>query len=149
MAIQFAGWGLTASLAEWASIYVIHEAKRRYGGVGGKTHTCTIWANGTKMSYSLGRYVREKEAVLEAFARVGQLLMLSLEPSVPDNKSKDFIDAGKTWLANARQYVKNIEHEYEKKKYTSIVIHDREIRKMMKQLKSAIPPASRKSKSEQ
>ena len=97
------------------------------------------------MSYSLGKHVMEKEAVLDVFARVGQLLMLSLEPSVPDNKSKDFIDAGKNWLANARQYIKGIEREYQKKKYTSIVIHDREIRRMMKQLKSAIPRVPRKS----
>jgi hypothetical protein len=55
IAIQLAGWGLTASLAEWASIHIIHEAKRRFGGVGGKTHTCTIWTDGTKMSYPLGR----------------------------------------------------------------------------------------------
>ena len=36
---HFADWGLTAPLAEWASIYLIHDAKRRFGGVGGRTHT--------------------------------------------------------------------------------------------------------------
>jgi hypothetical protein len=46
---QCAGWGLSAALAEWTSIYIIYEAKRRYGGISGKTHTCTIWQDGRKM----------------------------------------------------------------------------------------------------
>jgi hypothetical protein len=136
LATQFAGWHLTANLAEWASLYIIHEAKRRFGGVGGKTHTCIMWADGKKMKYQLGRYVREKEAILEAFARISQLLVLSLEPSVTESKSKDFIDAAKAWLANARREMRNIEREYEKRKTTSVVIHDREIRKMIRRLKS-------------
>lgn len=148
-AIQFAGWGLTAPLAEWASLYIIHEAKRRYGGIGGKTHTCTIWADGKKMIYPMGKDVRDKESILEVLPRITQLLMLSLDPSVNDSKSKDLFDAAKAWLANARRELKEIKQGRNARKSDSIIIHDREMRKFIKQLQASTQQTSQKSEQKQ
>lgn len=140
--IQLAGWGLDTKLAEWASIYLIHQAKRRYGGVGGKTHTFTIRTDGT-FSYNRGTNLYEKEALLEGFARTCQLLMLSLGTSVTDARSKDFFDAARNWLTSARRHLQKLERE--KPKHASIEIRSREIDKM---LSRAMRSASRKSKPE-
>ena len=86
----FASWGLTVDLAEWASIYLIYEAKRRFGGVGGKTHTFVMRSNG-QFSYGLRKNIREKEELLDTFVMTNQLFMLSLDPSVRESKAKDFV----------------------------------------------------------
>lgn len=144
IATQFAGWGLTTSLAEWASIYIIHEAKRRFGGVGGKTHTFVMKTDGN-FAYGLGKNLTEKESILDGFARACQLFMLSLDPSVPDDRAKDFVDGGTEWLRNARRYLQKMEREQGKAKHTSITINSREIEKMMRHLRSATRLASRTS----
>jgi hypothetical protein len=149
VAIQFAGWGLTPALAEWASIYIIHEAKRRYGGIGGKTHTCTLWSDGKKMSHTLGKNILEKEAILDGMTRTSQLLMLSLDPSVSDSKAGDFVDAGKTWLKVARRELQNLQ-KGRGSKAGSITINCREMRSFFRKLQATSKPsASRKSEPEQ
>jgi hypothetical protein len=130
--IEFAGWGLTVSLAEWASIYLIHEAKRRLGGVGGNTHTFVMRTDGT-FSYGLGKNIMEKEALLQAFARTNQLFMLSLDPSVPDSRAKDFVDAGVKWLRDARRVMQKLEREGSKVK-PPIEIRSGEIEKIMRKI---------------
>src|SRR5580658_3013723 len=57
--IQLTGWGMDTKLAEWASFYLIHQAKRRYGGVGGKTHVFTMRSDGT-FTYNRGTNIYEK-----------------------------------------------------------------------------------------
>ena len=145
---QFAGWGLTASLAEWVSTYVTYEAKRRYGGIGGKTHTCTIWNDGKKMVYPMGRDVQAKEAVLEGLPRVMQLLMLSLESSVSDSRAGDLFEAVKIWRSKARKELKKIQQGRHKKKSDFIEIPAREFEKFIKQLNSPTQSVSRKSEPE-
>jgi hypothetical protein len=137
--IQLAGWGLETKQAEWASTYLILQAKRRYGGVGGKTHIFTIRTDGT-FSYNRGTNIHDKETVLESFARTSQLLMLSLDTSVTDARSKDFFDAVRNWLASARRHLQKLERE--KPKHASIEIRSREIDKL---LLRAMRSASKKS----
>jgi hypothetical protein len=131
--VQLAGWGLDTKLAEWASVYLIHQAKRRYVGVGGKTHTCTIRTDGT-FSFNPGINLPEKEATLEAFARTCQLLMLSLDASVTDARSKDFFDAARNWLIDARRHLQKLERE--KPKHATIEIRNREIDKLLRRAMS-------------
>jgi hypothetical protein len=137
--LQLAGWGLETRQAEWASIYLIQQAKRRYGGIGGKTHIYTMRTDGT-FSYNRGRNHYEKEAVLEAFTRTCQLLMLSLDTSVPDARSRDFLDAARKWLVSARQHLQKLERG--KPKHASVEIRSREIDKMLRQIRSARRSAS-------
>jgi hypothetical protein len=143
-AVQFAGWGLSVELAEWVSVYLIHEAKRRFGGVGGRTHIFTMRNDGT-FSHDLGKNTREKEGILEGFSRATQLFMLSLEPSVPKNRAADLVDAGTRWLRDARRALQKIEAGIEKPKHASIEIRSREIEKMFRRLRLATPLASQKS----
>src|SRR5205814_4824466 len=89
-AIQLAGWGLDTGMAEWASLYLIHEAKRRFGGVGGKTHIFTMRSNGT-FSYDRGRAWNEKEMIFENMNRAFQPLILSLSPSTDVDDAKRLI----------------------------------------------------------
>jgi hypothetical protein len=146
---QFAGWGLTASLADWVSTYVTFEAKRRYGGIGGRTHTCTIWNDGRKMVYPMGRDVQDKEAVLEGLPKVMRLLMLSLEPSVNDSRAGDLFEAVKIWRSKARKELKNIQQGRHKKKSDFIQIPSREFEKFIKHMNAATQSVSRKSEPEQ
>jgi hypothetical protein len=149
-ASQFTGWGLSAALAEWTSFYIIYEAKRRYGGIGGKTHTCTIWADGKKMVYPMGKDARDKEAVLDdGLPRITQLLMLSLDPAVSDSRSKDLFNAVRIWVANARKELKKISMGRHKKKTDSIAISSREMESFIRKLRSATPSISQKSEPEQ
>jgi hypothetical protein len=142
--IQFAGWGLDVKLAEWASLYLIHQAKRRFGGVGGKTHLFTMKTDGT-FFYDRGFNSKEKEALLENFDRTCQLFMLSLSPSLTDSQSKDLIDSAKQWLSDARKHIKKVERERGQAKHESIEIRNREMEKLMRRLRSTTRSASQDS----
>jgi len=142
--VQLASWGLTAALAEWASIYLIHEAKRRLGGAGGKTHVF-VMKNDGKFSYNLGKNIDEKESILGLFSRSSELLMLSLDPSVTDAKANDFLRAGVQWLRDARRELKRLERSDQTGKHRSITIHDREIEKMIKALNAVMQSTAQKS----
>ena len=145
---QFASWGLSVSLAEWASIYLIHEAKRRFGGVGGKTHTF-VMRNDGKCSYGLGRNIREKEELLETFVLTNQLFMLSLDPSLREDRAKDFVDAGTRWLRDARRYLHKIEREAGKDKPAYITVSSRELDKIARRINAAMQSSSQTSEPEQ
>jgi hypothetical protein len=131
---HFADWGLTAALAEWASIYLIHDAKRRFGGVGGRTHTFRMMQNGEYVDRP-GADIPQKEQIFETLARTQQLLTISLSPAVSDDKSKDFLDAVKKWVGDARREIKKLERQRGKIKHNQIVIHDRALKKMMRKLR--------------
>jgi hypothetical protein len=133
LGVQFATWRLTADLAEWASVYVIHEAKKRFGGVGGKTHTFRIMKDGTFVD-TFGGNIFKKEQIFDGLARINQLLAFSLSPSLTDSKSKDLVDAAKRWLVVARRGVQKIEREHGKEKHNVIEIRDREIDRMIRQI---------------
>ena len=143
---QFADWGLTTELAEWASLYVIHDAKRRFGGVGGRTHTFRLMNNG-QYSNRPGSDVHLKEEVFDILTRTNQLLMLSLCPSITDSRAKDFVDAAKKWFSSARLHLKKIERDRKKVKHHKVVIDNSEMRKMMRKL--AKGSVSRKPEAEE
>jgi hypothetical protein len=144
MAEQFANWNLDVLLAEWASIYVIHEAKRRFGGVGGRTHTFSLMQDG-KHRDRMRMDIMRTEMILEIWARVNQLLVLSLSPTLTEDKAKDFIDATRKWLINARHYLQKVERESGKTKYGSVVIGSREMKKFIRKLASPLPKSGRTS----
>jgi hypothetical protein len=146
--IQLAGWGLDTKLAEWASMYLIHQAKRRVGGVGGKTHVFTMRTDGG-FKQNRGYNVIEKEAILDGFGRTCQLLLLSLDPSVTNSRSKDFVDAAKRWFSSARKYLDKVERETGKGKHESIEIRSREIEAMLRRTRATTRSIFRKSESEQ
>jgi hypothetical protein len=147
-ASQLSNWGLTAELAEWASIYLIHDAKRRFGGVGGWTQVHTLLDNGThKMRADTS--IAQIEVLLGIAPRIEQLLMLSLCPSITDDKSKDFIDAVKTWFSAARKEIKKIHKDHATAKYRKITIGSREMEKFVKGItKGTKRSASQKSEPE-
>jgi hypothetical protein len=134
---QFATWRLTSDLAEWASIYVIHEAKKRFGGVGGKTHTFRIRQDGTFVD-RFGGNIYQAEHIFDGLAKINQLLAFSLSPSIPDSKSKDLVDTAKTWLADARRHMKEVERKQGKERHNLIEIRDRQMEKMIKHISKAL-----------
>jgi hypothetical protein len=136
---HFAEWGLTAALAHWASIYLIHDAKRRFGGVGGRTHTFRLMMDGTYVDGPRLDVVRA-EQVLENLAKIQLLLTLSLSPAVTDDKSKDFLDAVRKWVGDARREIKNLERQRGKLKHNRVVIHDRAMKKMIRKFSMSPPP---------
>jgi hypothetical protein len=131
--VNFADWRLTAELAEWASISVIHEAKRRLGGVGGKTHVFRIMKDGTWVD-RFGRGIPETEQILEILPKINQLITFSISPLVSDSKSKDLLDGVKRWLAAARKELKDLEVRRGKQKFRVIEIRNRELDKMIRQI---------------
>ena len=131
LGVQFADWKLTAELAEWACICVIYEAKRRFGGVGGKTHVFRMMKDGT-WADRLGQGIPETEVILEILPKIHQLIAFSISPLVSDSKSRDLLDAVKRWLAAARRELKDLEVRRRKQKFRIIDIRDRELDKMMK-----------------
>jgi len=145
--VQLAGFGLDVSLAEWASLYIIHQAKQRFGGVGGKTHTFILKNNGSFL-YRLGSDSPKKEPILDAFARVAQLMMLSLDPSVSDEGFKNCFDAVKKWSTEARKALKIIERERGQVPHESIVLRNRAIERMIRSINRATRLASQKSEPE-
>lgn len=150
LASGFAYWGLDAELAEWASIYLIHDAKRRYTGVGGRTHTFRMMDDGTYRDRP-GKDVHLKEEVFETFNYIVQLLVLSLSPSLSDAKAKDLVDAAKKWVSGARLDIKQMEVEREKLRHNRITINSREMQKLMRKLRNPIRiklSASQKSEPE-
>jgi len=142
---HFADWGLTAALAEWASIYLIHDAKRRFTGVGGRTQTFRMMQDGSYVDRA-GSDGPQKEQILEKLSRIQQLLTLSLCPALTDDKAKDLVDAGKKWLVQARRDIQKIESERGKIKLNKVIIYDRGIKKMIRQISRQ--PISQKSESE-
>ncbi len=141
--VQFANWGLDVELAWRVSLYVMYEAKRRLAGVGGKTHIFTMRNNGT-FDYYRGKHLREQEAVLDGFTGITQLLFLALEPSLPDGKAADFLSTAKKWLTDARQYLAKVE-QGKVASPTVITIQNREISKMIRQIRSVKRSVSQKS----
>jgi hypothetical protein len=145
-AVQFSNWGLNVKLAELVSFHIMHEAKRRLAGVGGKTHIFTMRNDGT-FGYYRGKHLAEVEAVLTGFTGISQLLLLALEPSVSDSKANDFLDTAKKWIKDARRYLTKVEQG----KITSptvVTMQSREIKKMMRRLRSVRPSIVQKSKLE-
>jgi hypothetical protein len=143
--IQFTGWGLTTTLAELVSVYVIHEAKRRYGGVGGKTHLFTMKNDGT-FNYDRGRKSSDLEPTVERFERVAQMLMLCLDPSMPDARAKDLFNNAERWMKNERKHLHKIQREG-KGKHESIDTGSRDFERLIKRMTR--PSASQKSEPEQ
>jgi hypothetical protein len=135
---QFAAWGLDVHTAEWASVYLIHEAKHRYGGVGGKIHSITMENDG-RFSYKRG--FTEQESIIEAYSTVQQLLMLSLDLSFSDGRADDLVKSAITWLKNARRDLKNLERNKGKAKHTYIELRNSEMEKMMRQMRSEMRKA--------
>jgi hypothetical protein len=131
--VQFANWGLDTELAKRVLIYVMYEAKRRFTGVGGKTHVFTMKTDGTH-SYYRGKHLKEQETVLDGFNSIIQLLLLGLDPSVSDRKATDFVDTVKKWLKDARRYLAKIE-KGKIQNVNLITIQNSEIRKLMWRLK--------------
>jgi hypothetical protein len=132
-AVQFANWGLNVKLAELVSFHIMHEAKRRLTGVGGKTHIFTMRNDGTH-GYYRGRHLAEVEAVLTGFNGISQLLLLGLEPSVSDSKANDFLDTAKKWIKDARRYLAKVE-QGKVVSPTKVTIQNKEISKIMRQLR--------------
>ena len=130
---QFANWGLNVELAERVSLYLMYEAKRRLAGVGGKTHIFTMRNDGT-FKYYRGKHIGEQEAVLAGFNGVTQLLLLTMEPSVPDKKADDFINTARKWLKDARRYLTKVE-QGKVVSPTVITLQNKEISKLMKRLR--------------
>ncbi|HEX9271520.1 MAG TPA: hypothetical protein VGA01_04815 [Candidatus Binatia bacterium] len=145
LGIQFAGWGLTTTLAELASINVIHQAKRRYGGVGGKTHIFTMRTDGT-FTYNRGGKSVDREPTMERFERVAQMLMLCLDPSMPDARVKDLFSNAERWMKNERKHLQQIEREG-KGKHESIDTGSRDFERLIKRMTT--PSVSQKSEPEQ
>lgn len=145
LASKYADWSLPADLAEWACINVIYDAKRRYSGVGGKTHTFRLMQDGKHIDRP-GADVPRKEDVLEYMDRVNLLLALSLSPSLTKNRSRDFVDAAKKWYYDAREAIQDIELSRGKTKYTKVGIPDRDVQKMVRDIRRL---TAQKSKQEQ
>ncbi len=145
---QFANWGLITTLAEWASMYIIHDAKRRFGGVGGRTHTFAMLKDGTHRD-RMDTGILQAEVIFEASAKINQLLILSLSPSLDNDKAKDLLDAAKKWVIDARSDLKRMQRESSKAKSRSVVIESREMKKLIRRLANPVKPsASRKSEPE-
>ena len=132
-AVQFANWGLNVKLAELVSFHIMHEAKRRLTGVGGKTHIFTMRNDGT-FGYYRGKHLANVEAVLTGFTGITQLLLLGLEPSVPDSKTNDFLDTAKKWIKNARRHLTKVE-QGKIVSPSAITLQNKEISKMMRRLR--------------
>ena len=135
---KFAAWGLDVHTAQWASVYLIYEAKHRYGGVGGKTHSITIENDG-RFTYKRG--FTEQESIIEAYSTVQQLLMLSLDLSLGDARADDLLKSAMTWLKNARRDLKKLERNKGKAKHTYIELRNSEMEKMMRQMRSEMRKA--------
>jgi len=146
---QLAGWGLNTKLAEWASMYIIHDAKRRFGGVGGKTHLFTMRTDGT-FFYDRGISWHEKEAVFDALPRAHQLITLSLcVGAVTDSKAHDFVRGVEEWVMNTREHLSKVEQQGGKAKHERISIPDSEMEAFVKSLQASMPSTSQKSEPEQ
>jgi hypothetical protein len=143
---QFANLGLNVELAERVTLYLMYEAKRRFAGVGGKTHIFTMRNDGTSNHYR-GKHLGEQEAVLAGFNGVTQLLLLALEPSVPENKADDFVDSVRKWLKVARRYLSKVE-QGKVFNPSVITIQNKEVSKMMRRLRVRPIKLSASQKSE-
>jgi hypothetical protein len=146
--IQLAGWGLSTKLAEWASSYIIFEAKRRFGGVGGKTHLFTMRRDGT-FTYDRGRSWHEKEAVFDALPRAHQLVMLALSTEVTDSRAHDLIKGVEDWVMHTKEHLRRVEGEGGKAKHEFIQIRDTEMESLIRKLQAAPQSASEMSEPEQ
>jgi hypothetical protein len=143
---QFSNWGLDVELAERVCLYMMYEAKRRLAGVGGKTHIFTMRSDG-RFGHYRGKHIGEEEAVLAGFNGITQLLLFTLEPSLPDNKADDFINSARKWLKDARRYLTKVE-QGKVPNPSAITIQNAEISKLMRKLRNPTKiklSASRKS----
>jgi hypothetical protein len=136
---QFANWGLVTTLAEWASMYIIHDAKRRFGGVGGRTHTFAMLTDGTHRD-RMDTEMLQAEMIFDVSAKINQLLILSLAPTLDDDKAKDFLDAARKWFTDARRDLKNMQRARGKAKYRSVAINSREMKKFIRRLTTPVTP---------
>src|SRR5450759_4177693 len=145
---QLAGWGLNTKLAEWASMYIIHDAKRRFGGVGGKTHLYTMRTDGTTF-HDRGISWHEKEAVFDALPRAHQLITLALcVGAVNDSKAHDFMRGIEEWVMNTREHLSKVQKESGKAKHEIISIPDSEMEKFIKSLQASMPSPHQTSEPE-
>jgi hypothetical protein len=142
-ASQLANWGLSVQLAEWASVYLIHEAKHRFGGVGGNIHSFTIKRDG-RLSYKRG--FTEQESVIEVYNAVQHLLLLSLDVSLTDEKANDLIKSAITWMKDARRHLKAVERNKGKKRHMYVELRNTQIEKMVRHIQSKMKLAARMSK---
>jgi hypothetical protein len=147
-AIQLSGLGLDSGLAEWACLYLVHEAKRRFGGVGGKTHLFTMRRDGT-FSYDRGRLWNEREAILENLNRAIQPLILSLSPSLAKDDTRRLIRGSMNWFISAKRHIDKVDKNVGKAKHEFLQVPNKDLEKFMKQLRATTRSVSRKSAQEQ
>jgi hypothetical protein len=88
----------------------------------------------------VGSDTPQKEQILESLARINLLLALSLAPSLGDSKAKDLVATARNWFHVARKEILRIEKQRGKTKHTKVVIYDREMNKMIRQLSKRSAP---------
>ncbi|MFZ3371072.1 MAG: hypothetical protein WA239_28450, partial [Candidatus Sulfotelmatobacter sp.] len=84
---------------------------------------------------------------IDGFNGITQLLLLALEPSLSDSKANDFLDTVNKWIRDARRYLTKVE-QGKVVNPTVVTMQNREIKKMMRHLRSVKPSVSQTSKLE-